>query len=140
VVLVFVARLDQSTARAIQYARTLMPDEMRAVHIAWDRTAAGRLAEGWRKLGLSRVPLELVDCPDRRVARGALEVVAREVADGKTEVTVLLPHRLYKRFWHRLLHDNTGDEIPDAVTKLEHANVTMVPYQMGEPVASTARA
>jgi amino acid transporter len=140
VVLVFVARLDQSTARAIQYARTLMPDEMRAVHIAWDRTAAGRLAEGWRKLGLSRVPLELVDCPDRRVARGALEVVAREVADGKTEVTVLLPHRLYKRFWHRLLHDNTGDEIADAVTKLEHANVTMVPYQMGEPVASTARA
>ena len=68
VVLVFVARLDPSTARAIQYARTLMPDELRAVHIAWDRQAAEELADGWRRLGLSRVPLELVDCPDRRVA------------------------------------------------------------------------
>ena len=136
VVLVFVARLDQSTARAIQYARTLMPDEMRAVHIAWDREAAEALADSWRTLGLARVPLELVDCPDRRVARAALDLVAREVSDEKTEVTVLLPHRLYRRFWHRLLHDHTGDEIAAAVTKLEHANVTMVPFQMGEPVPS----
>jgi amino acid transporter len=132
VVLVFVARLDASTARAIQYGRTLMPDEVRAVHIAWDRAAAEELADGWRRLGLSRVPLELVDCPDRRVARAALEVVAREVADAKTEVTVLLPHRLYRHFWHRFLHDNTGDEIATAVSKLEHANVTMVPFQMEE--------
>jgi amino acid transporter len=138
VVLVFVARLDQSTARAIQYARALMPDEMRAVHIAWDRVGAEQLAEEWRSLGLSRVPLELVDCPDRRVPRAALDVVAREVADAKTEVTVLLPHRLYRRFWHRLLHDNTGDEIAAAVSKLEHANVTMVPFQMGEPVHTSA--
>lgn len=139
VVLVLVARLDQSTARAIQYARTLRPDEMRAVHIAWDRVAAEHLADEWRSLGLSRVALELVDCPDRRVARAALEVVAREVADGKTEVTVLLPHRLYRRFWHRLLHDNTGDEIAAAVSKLEHANVTMVPFQMGGPVDASGR-
>jgi amino acid transporter len=135
VVLVFVARLDQSAARAIQYARTLVPDEMRAVHVAWDRQAAEELAGAWRNLGLSRVPLELVDCPDRRVARAALEVVAREVADGRTETTVLLPHRLYKRFWHRFLHDHTGDEIADAVSKLEHANVTMVPFVMGETKA-----
>jgi amino acid transporter len=138
VVLVFVSRLDQTTARAVQYARALMPDEMRAVHIAWDRQAAESLAAEWRELGLSRVPLELVDCPDRRVARGALEVVAREVADGKTEVSVLLPHRLYRRFWHRLLHDQTGDEIAEAVGKLEHANVTMVPFQMGEHVPEPA--
>ena len=138
VVIVFIARLDQSAARAIQYARALMPDEMRAVHIAWDRSAAEQLAEEWRNLGLSRVPLELVDCPDRRIARSALEVVAREVAGGRTEVSVLLPHRLYRRLWHRLLHDHTGDEIADAVSKLEHATVTMVPFQMGVLAATEA--
>ena len=135
VVLVFVARLDQSTARAIQYARTLMPDEMRAVHIAWDR-ARGR---GARRTagGRSASPGFRSSWSTARTAgspRAALDVVAREVADAKTEVTVLLPHRLYRRFWHRLLHDNTGDEIAAAVSKLEHANVTMVPFQMGEPV------
>ncbi|HEX4775261.1 MAG TPA: APC family permease [Acidimicrobiia bacterium] len=132
VLLVLVARLDQSTARAIQYARTLVPDEMRAVHIAWDRDAAARLAGEWARLGLARVPLELVDCPDRRVARAALEYVASELADGQTEVTVVLPHRVYSHAWHRLLHDRTGDEIAEAIGALEHANVTMIPYKMGE--------
>lgn len=133
VVLVFVERLDRATARAIQYARALMADEMRAVHIAWDRTAAERLAREWVRLGLSRVPLEIVDCPDRRVPRGALEVVAAELSGGETEVSVLLPHRNYRRFWHRFLHDNTAEEIAEAVGRLEHANVTTVPFTMGSP-------
>ncbi|HEX7522506.1 MAG TPA: APC family permease [Acidimicrobiia bacterium] len=131
VVLVFVDSLDQSTARAIQYARTLVPDELRAVHIAVDRQHAERLAEEWRRLGLSRVPLELVDCPTRRVARSALEAIAAEVADGNTEVTVLLPSRVRRRFWHRLLHDRTADEIARAAANLPHANVTMVPFHLG---------
>ncbi len=131
VVLVFVNRLDQSTARAIQYARALMPDEMRAVHIALDRNAADHLAEEWTRLGLARVPLELVDCPDRRIARTALEVVDAELGDANTEVSVLMPHRVYKRFWHRLLHDRTADEIARVVGQLPHANVTMVPFILG---------
>ena len=117
---------------AIQYARTLMPDEMRAVHIAWDRQAAEELADSWRTLGLSRVPLELVDCPDRRVARAALDVVAREVGDAKTEVTGPCSPSPYGTSGTGSCHDHTGDEIAAAVTKLEHANVTMVPFQMGE--------
>jgi amino acid transporter len=133
VVLVFVARIDRATARAIQYARALMPDEMRAVHIAVDRPFAEHLAEEWRRLGLARVPLELVDCPDRRIGRAALEIIASELGDGSTEVTVLLPQRVYKRFWHRFLHDNTAEEIAEAAGKLEHANVTTVPYVLGTP-------
>ena len=131
VVLVFVNRLDQSTARAIQYARALMPDEMRAVHFALDRHAADELASEWTRLGLARVPLELVDCPDRRIARTALESVAAELGDGNTEVSVLMPHRVYRRFWHRLLHDRTADEIARVLGQMPHANVTMVPFILG---------
>ena len=68
-------------------------------------------------------------------------MVAAETGDGQTEVSVLMPHRLYKRLWHRLLHDNTGDEIARVVGQLPHANVTMVPYHMGSgappPIGST---
>ena len=140
VVLVFVGRLDQSTARAIQYARALTPDDMRAVHVAVDRRFAADLAEEWQRLGLSRVPLELVDCPDRRVDRSALEIVAAETADGATEVSVLLPHRVYRRVWHRLLHDRTADSIAEALARLPHANVTMVPFAIEDHVAGTAPA
>jgi hypothetical protein len=128
VVMVFVDRLDLAAARAIQYARTLTPDELRAVHFVVDDDAAARLAAEWRRLGLSRVPLELVACPDRRLTRTAVEHVARELSDGETEVSVLLPDRKYNGLWHRILHDRTAEAIQAEVSKLPHANVTTVPF------------
>jgi amino acid transporter len=128
VVLVLVDRLDLAAARAIQYARTLTPDELRAVHFVVDKDAGERLADDWRRLGLSRVRLELVDCPDRRLTRTAVELVAHELSDGETEVSVLLPDRKYNGLWHRILHDRTADSIQSEVSKLPHANVTTVPF------------
>jgi amino acid transporter len=128
VVLVFVDSLDMATARAIQYARTLTPDELRAVHFALDDIHSRELAEQWRRLGLSRVSLDIVDCPDRRLTRCALETVARDLADGQTEVSVLLPDRKYRGLWHRLLHDRTSEAIERDVSMLPHANVTTVPF------------
>ena len=139
VVLVLVDGLDRAAARAIQYARTLTPDELRAVHIAVDLPRAEALAEEWRRLGLSRLPLELVDCPDRRLARSVLEVVAEALAGGQTEVSVLVPRRAYRRAWHRLLHDRTGEAIADAISQLAHANVTFVPYHLGSSFSKETR-
>ncbi len=131
VVLVFVDGLDAAAARAIQYARSLTPDEMRAVHFVIDDAHADALAEQWRRLGLQRVPLELVACPDRRLTRAAVECVARELSDHQTEVSVLLPERKYKGIWHRVLHDKTGEAIQEQVSRLSHANVTTVPFHFG---------
>ena len=47
IVLVFVDRLDLATARAIQYARSLNPDEVRAVHFLLDNAVAQVLRENW---------------------------------------------------------------------------------------------
>jgi hypothetical protein len=130
-VLLLVDDLDRAAARGIRYARSLMPDEMRAVHIAIDLEAADALMDEWLRLGLTRFPLELVDCPDRRVVRCVLEVVAEALADGRTEVTVLVTTRTYRRAWHRLLHDRTGDAIAKTLARVPHANVTVVPFQLG---------
>ena len=130
VVLVFVDKLDRATARAIQYARSLSPDELRAVHIAVDEQRAEGLADEWSQLPLSSITLELVECPDRRIARAAVELVARELGAGSTEVTVLLPKRVYRRSWQRLLHDRTAVQIAETVGKLPHANVTSVPFTL----------
>ncbi len=131
VVLVFVDKLDMATARAIQYARTLTPDDLRAVHFAVDPDVAAELAAAWGHTGLGRITLDLVDCPDRRLPTAALELVARELADGDTEVSVLLPDRKYHGLWHRVLHDQTAESIERAVSRLAHANVTTVPFHFG---------
>ena len=135
VVLVMVDTLDMASARAIQYARALNPDELRAVHFVLDTAHARELARQWTRLGLTRLPLELVNCPDRRLSRAALELAAEAAADGDTEVSVLLPRRSYRRVWSRVLHDQTADRIVEAVSQLPHVNATVVPFHLTGSVA-----
>jgi amino acid transporter len=129
-VVVLVDRLDMATARALQYARTLHPDELRAIHFAVDRQASSELEEEWRRLGLSNLPLDIQECEDRRLTRSALEMAAETVADRKTELTILLPRRIFASGLSRILHDNTAEQIATAVGHLEHVNATVVPYQL----------
>ncbi|MGO9559918.1 MAG: amino acid permease [Acidimicrobiales bacterium] len=132
VVLVFVERLDLAAARALQYARTLQPDELRAVHFVLDTTVAQELEEQWSRLGLARFPLDLIECPDRRLERAAMELVAETAADGRTEVSVLLPRRVFEGVWRRVLHDRTADSIAGFVSQLPNATATIVPFRLGE--------
>ena len=130
VVVVLVDRMDLATARAIQYARTLSPDHLRAVHFAVDPLEAAALEHDWSRLGLSRLPLDIIDCPDRRLARAALELAAQLTQEGDTELTMLLPRRGFAAGWRRLLHDRSADRIAAAVGHLPHVNATIVPFQL----------
>jgi amino acid transporter len=129
-VIVLIDRLDMATARALQYARTLHPDELRAVHFSLDVKESEALEEEWRRLGLTQLPLDVEECEDRRLTRAALELAAEVVADNETELTILLPRRGFAAGWHRVLHDGTADEIAAAVGQLAHVNATVVPYQL----------
>jgi amino acid transporter len=131
-VIVLIDRLDLATARAVQYARTLTPDSLRIVHFAVDPKEPANLEQEWRRLGLSRLPLDIIECPDRRLARAALELAAEAAADGQTEVTILLPRRGFAGGWSRLLHDRSADRIAAAVSILEHVSATIVPYQLSK--------
>jgi amino acid transporter len=139
VVIVFIDSLDVAAARAIQYARTLTPDELRAVHVDLDPIRTEDLVASWRRLGLDRLSLDVVECPDRRIERAAAEEVARELGDDETEVSVLIPRREYTRSWHRLLHDRTASSISRALSTLPHCNVTIVPYHLSDSHADGAQ-
>src|SRR5271157_395653 len=131
VVVVLVDRLDVATARALQYARTLSPDDLRAVHFDIDAKAAHELEQEWSRLGLARLPLDIIECPDRRLGRAAIELVADATLDGDTECTVLLPRRGYRRVWQRFLHDRTADKIAAVLGQVPHVSATIVPFDVG---------
>jgi amino acid transporter len=130
VVLVLIGQLDMAAARAVQYARTLRPDELRAVHFNIDTLATEELKDEWSRLGLAHLPLDIIECRDRRLERAALEYVADLVADGKTECTVLLPRRAFNSRLARVLHDRTADRIADAVGTVAHVAATIVPFNL----------
>ncbi|HEX2782848.1 MAG TPA: OB-fold nucleic acid binding domain-containing protein, partial [Ilumatobacteraceae bacterium] len=131
-VVVLVDSLDAATARALQYARTLTPDDLRAVHFDLDSWKTSLLEQAWRDLGFTRFPLDVVECPDRRMPRAALELAAEITGDDETELTILIPRREYTKVWHRLLHDRSSDAVAAALNNMPHCNVTIVPYHLGE--------
>ena len=136
-VIVLVDNLDAATARAIQYARTLTPDRLRAVHFDLDPWKTSLLVKAWGDLGFTSFPLDIVECPDRRMPRAALETARQILDDGDTELTVLIPRREYTKVWHRLLHDRSSDSITAVLGDVPHCNVTIVPYQLGTVRPST---
>ena len=136
-VVVFVDELDAAAARAMQYARTLTSDDLRAVHFDLDPWKTDQLTDAWQELGLSKFPLDIIECPDRRVPRAALEMVSELLADRRTELTVLIPRREYDKRWHRLLHDRSSNPIAAALGNVPHCSVTIVPYHLGSARGAT---
>ncbi|HEX3462273.1 MAG TPA: amino acid permease [Acidimicrobiales bacterium] len=129
--LVLVDNLDLATIRALQLARSFAPSgEVRAVHFVIDSAHAELLATQWRKLGMGELPLELVECPDRRLSRAATEMAAELAADGQTEVMLVLPRRLYRGVANRLLHSHAADRIVTAVSTLPHVSATIAPFDV----------
>jgi amino acid transporter len=130
VVIVMLDTLDMAAARAIQYARALNPDELTAVHFDLDPIRTKDLTTGWSRMGFTRLSLDVVACPDRRIERAAAEVAARYLVAGDTEVSVLIPRLEYNKVWHRLIHDRTADKLVETLSALPHCNVTLVPYHL----------
>ncbi len=139
VVIVMVDRLDLATARALEYARALVPDEIRAVHFVLDTRKARQLESDWSRLAAVKIDLEFIEVVDRRLRRAALELIAEVLADRETEVTVLLPRRAYPRAWSRVLHDQTADSIADVISQLPHVNATIVPFHVAGVSSSKSK-
>jgi amino acid transporter len=133
-VLVFVDRLDLAVVRALRYAGSLRPTDLRAVHIAVDMQLADQLQREWVARGIAdRTPLAVVECPDRRLVHTAAQVAYTVATEETAEVTVLLPRRTFGGLSQRLLHDRTADRIAAAVSRLPHLNATIVPFDTTLP-------
>jgi amino acid transporter len=128
-VLVFVDDFDLAAIAGLRYARSLRPTALRAVHFVIDRERADHLREQWLRADRG-IPLDMVDCPDRRLERAARELVAREVGDPGTHVTVVLPRRGYSPLLGRLLHDRTADKIARVVSRIPRCAATIIPFDV----------
>ena len=128
-VFLLVDSFDLATMAAVRYARSLHPTTLRAVHFVIDTDQADQLREEWMR-GEREIVLDFVDCPDRRLARAAAELVSREAAVPGTHVTAVLPRRSYSPLLGRLLHDRTADKIAAAVSQIRNAAATIVPFDV----------
>jgi hypothetical protein len=135
-VTVLVDNVDIATVGAIRYARSLKPRNLAAVHFVIDDRRAEDIQRAWAASdALDDVTLELIDCPDRRLANAALDYSIRMTEKPDVELTLLLPRRAYSGFLGRLLHDQTAEEIAAPISQLPRVVATIVPFDV-ERIAS----
>jgi len=133
VVLLLVDSYDLATIAAIRYAKSLHPSTLRAVHFSLDSTRAGKLRQQWLGAG-TKIPFELADCPDRRLAHAAARLAATEAATPGTHVTCVLPRRSYPALAGRLLHDHTADRIARRISRVPGAAAMIIPFDVRHKV------
>ena len=130
-VTILVDSVDIATVGAIRYARSLKPRNLTAVHFVIDDRRAEEIQKAWAKSdALDDVMLELIDCPDRRLANSALDYAIRLTDNEEVELTLLLPRRSYSRFLGRLLHDQTAEEIAAPISQLPRVVATIIPFDV----------
>ena len=130
-VTVLIDNVDIATVGAIRYARSLKPRNLAAVHFVIDDRHAEEIQKAWAASdALDDVTLELIDCPDRRLASSALDYAIRMTEKEDVELTLLLPRRSYSRFLGRLLHDQTAEEIAAPISQLPRVVATIVPFDV----------
>ncbi len=136
-VTVLVDTVDIATITAVRYARSLKPHTLQAVHFVLDDRKADEISLLWQKNpAFDDVPLELVDCPDRRLPHAALEYAVRMTVKPDIELTLLLPRRAYSGFLRRLLHDQTAEKIAAPISQLQRVVATIVPFDVSRILSS----
>jgi hypothetical protein len=125
---VLVSGVNAASMRAVNYARTLDVDDVRAVHFAFSPDDGREFEDEWRRHG-PRIPLEIDDAPYRDVGRPLLEYLRDLTAEDGTEVLVVMPE-LFTRGWRRLLHNQKALYVKRLLLFEPHVILASVPYQL----------
>jgi amino acid transporter len=139
-VTVLVDSVDLATVGTIRYARSLNPRSLHAVHFVLDDRRAEEIRKEWMSNhGVDDVPIEFIDCPDRRLPNAAVDYAIRATQRPDVELTLLLPRRAYRGFLGRLIHDQTAEEIARPISQLPRVVATIVPFDIDKIISGQSQ-
>lgn len=127
---VVVSSINKSTLRAIQYARSLNPSEIKAMSIQTEPGHAAQLTSEWSDLGID-MPLEIVDSPYRDLISPLLRELRELKPNPNDVVGVVVPEFVVRKWWQGLLHTQTAFFIKSALLFEPDIVVIDVPYRVG---------
>ena len=125
---ILVSGVHGASLRAINYARTLRLDDVRAVFFAFDSTEARRIRDDWQRHEIE-VPLEVVEAPFRDLGDPLRDYLRSLTGDGTTVVTVIMPE-LVVSGWRRLLHNQRALYLKRLLLFEPRVILSSVPYQL----------
>ena len=129
-VIVPVASPTRVVAETMRYAKKI-GDEVIALHVATDKETARRVEEKWRRWN-PQVHLVTVYSPYRLVIQPLLHFVEKLIRRKQPEdyVTVVIPEFETRKWWHRLLHNQTGLVLRTLLIFNKNVAVTTIPFHL----------
>lgn len=129
-VLVLVSGLHRGVIPALEFAKSLAPDNVTALYIDFDPDQDARIHGKWEQWGCG-VPLVVLPSPYRSLIGPILSYIDEIEARYDDDVlSVILPEFVPSRWWQHLLHNQTALLIRMALLFRRHVVVISVPYHL----------
>jgi amino acid transporter len=128
-VLVPVAEINRGVQKTLEYALA-SADDVTAVHVAIDPTAAKRLQKRWQDWAPG-VPLLVLQSPYREVVETLVQHIRDEAeARPDDQVMVMIPEVIPRSWFQEPLHNQTAVALFAALRHVEGVAVGQVPYRL----------
>ncbi len=129
-VVVLVGRVHKGVIHALAYARSLRPQHMAAVYIAFDDDDREEIERQWEKFDFD-VPLEIVASPYRELVQPVIRFLDELDArwDNDT-ITVVIPEFVVGKWWEQILHNQSALFLKGKLLFRKGVVVTSVPYHV----------
>ena len=122
--------INKSSLRALRFAKTIS-DNITVFSVAIDEESAKKIKEKFDALHTD-IPLVIKYSPFRKVVDPLLKYIESTEYDYQQGdmITVILPQFAVKKWWHKILHNNTRYFVEKQLLKHKHIVVSVMPLQL----------
>jgi amino acid transporter len=132
VIIVPVAGITHVVENSINYAKSLKPDQIIAVYIAFERDDEHKFEEKWKKWQPD-IRLVTLHSHYRSIITPLtkfVDTVEHKASESNYQVTVVIPQFITKKAWHNILHNQSSLLIKSFLLYRRNVIVTTVPYHL----------
>jgi len=129
-VIVPISGIHRGVLNALQYARSIAPENVSAIYVDFDEEATALLREKWEQWG-GGVKLVVLPSPYRELTGPLLRYIYR--LDRKRDddfITVVIPEFVPAKWWQHLLHNQSSLLLKGALLFKKGVVVVNVPYHL----------
>lgn len=117
---------------SLKFAKNLSKDII-VLHIAKDEESAAKVQAKWQEWNPG-IDLEIIQSPYRLTIQPLLDYVEelKKKKNPQDYITVVIPEFETRKWWHRLLHNQTGWLLHAMLVIKENVSVTTIPYHLNK--------
>jgi amino acid transporter len=134
IIIVPVAGMTHVVENSLNYAKSLMPDQIIAVYVSFERVDEKIFEEKWKKWQPD-VRLVTLQSYYRSIVSPLLkfiDTIEHKASESNYSVTVLIPQFIPKKRWQNILHNQTSILIRAFLISRKNVVVSTVPFHLKE--------